>query len=285
MSVVCLTANWYDISKAMNTCEELEPRLAAYALGEEELTESDLAHIAICEQCRAALADYRVVAQHIALDAPQSAPSPDLRRRIIAATNPVPQTPLRPGTAPPAQMRRALNRWPALAAALALAVIALLGWNIALQNDLNARQAQLAQSRANWIIAADILSDRQVDAHHMAAGAAQASFWVRPGSDVGCLMASRLPELEQNQVYQVWLIRGNEKIGAGEFVPRDGRAWMMAQSPEPMQSFTAMAVTIEPTGGSLTPTGPVVLEGDLTASAPPDQLARQEALLALASFR
>jgi anti-sigma-K factor RskA len=46
-------------------------------------------------------------------------------------------------------------------------------------------------------------------------------------------------------------------------VYRDGYGYKRVESEKPLMNFESFMLTIEPTGGSLSPTGPVVLTGEL----------------------
>jgi hypothetical protein len=70
--------------------------------------------------------------------------------------------------------------------------------------------------------------------------------------------ASKLPALPSNRVYQLWLIRANGQpiASAGIFTP-DGtnRGALQLKDPALLSGVTTVAVTDEPAGGSMLPTG------------------------------
>jgi hypothetical protein len=78
------------------------------------------------------------------------------------------------------------------------------------------------------------------------------------GSTQMVFYASKLPALPSNRVYQLWLIRGNDKAiaSAGTFTP-DGssRGTLQLKDPSLLKGVTTIAVTDEPAGGSMLPTG------------------------------
>ncbi len=75
------------------------------------------------------------------------------------------------------------------------------------------------------------------------------------------LLSSALPP-QEGKDYQLWLIRGDEKIPAG-LLAADGEAGASLAHIDPALlrdgAPDAIAVTIEPTGGMPQPTGPIVL--------------------------
>ena len=70
-------------------CEEIEPLLAAYALGEQDeaARASITAHLALCPSCSRTLAAYAQVAGVLPLSVAEASPSPALRRRVIDAVD------------------------------------------------------------------------------------------------------------------------------------------------------------------------------------------------------
>ncbi len=67
-------------------------------------------------------------------------------------------------------------------------------------------------------------------------------------------LAENLGQLDDTQVYQLWLIRGDTPVSAGIFaVDELGRGTLAVSSATP-GTFDAIGLTIEPAGGSETPT-------------------------------
>jgi anti-sigma-K factor RskA len=93
-----------------------------------------------------------------------------------------------------------------------------------------------------------------------APGAVGRAFW---SEKAGLLFAAdRLPALPAGRVYQLWTITGQAATSAGIFTPDASgaasvTAIVAAGAPRP----DAFGVTIEPSGGSPTPTLPIVLVG------------------------
>jgi anti-sigma-K factor RskA len=97
---------------------------------------------------------------------------------------------------------------------------------------------------------------------------------------VACLVAQGLPDLPAGQIYQVWLVRGDQQSSGGTFETHNGKTWTFVQGSEPITSYDAMFVTVEPAGGSAWPAGPRVMSGTLSG-ATMAQLADRQALLGL----
>lgn len=76
------------------------------------------------------------------------------------------------------------------------------------------------------------------------------------------LTISGLPPLSQGKVYQVWFINGSVPAGAGLFTPEPDGSWRGVVSGDVTQA-QAIAISIEPAGGSPAPTGDIVVKGSL----------------------
>lgn len=95
---------------------------------------------------------------------------------------------------------------------------------------------------------------------------AEAKLVVDQESKIALLVVEGMGELPQDEVYQVLLIRGTEHATADTFrVNTSGRGVLLVRSEEPIDSFDAVGVSIEPQGGSVQRTGDVVLLGALEA--------------------
>ncbi|HWQ13867.1 MAG TPA: anti-sigma factor [Roseiflexaceae bacterium] len=243
-------------------CEELQPRLAAYALGEDTPDDEARHHLEACPACQRAFRDYAAVAGALLFAAPDAVPPPALRERVIAAVAPQARQALPHPTRYRPRLLPGLRL--AFAAALAL-LIALLGWNLSLRAQVQAQAALLANSREGWQTTIALLNDPDVQRYPLRSGAASGSLWTTPGSEVACFVVQGLPAIGADRVYQVWLVDGGAPQSAGVFEARNGNGWVILRAGAPVTSYRQVAVTVEPRGGSAAPTGPQVLTGELGA--------------------
>jgi len=266
-------------SDLTKTCTDLQPQIAAYALGEIEADAELLDHMAVCPTCQRDLRAYVQVARMLPYEAPDAAPPAELRERILAvveATVATPEGPA-PDLGPPEQAKasRPLDpprqqRWlagwlrPSLRLALAVVVVALLGWNIALQRQLSGQAAQLSASREGWQTMIVLLNDPAVHSYPVSGETASGRFWMVPQGQAACLVVQGLPPIAEDRAYQVWLTRSGKRISGGVFQAHDGNAWILIRSDEPLTDFDLVGVTVEPREGSPAPTGPRVLQGAIT---------------------
>jgi anti-sigma-K factor RskA len=260
-----------------NLCDDLQPWLAAYALGDAEAGAAERAHLAVCARCQHDLHEYQLVAGMLPYSAPEAAPRPELRVQLLAAVKEeaAPEPARRPAAyaapaAPPPRPRRQRSFWAALAfAALALA---LLGWNISLRRELERQTALVALSRQNWQTMVVLLDDKALAKYSVVADpppppgeyAAHGHFWASPQSQVACLVVQGLPDLRADQVYQVWLVRGGEQVSGGTFEAHNGKAWAFVDSDQPIEAYSQLFVTVEPAGGSASPAGSRVISGTIS---------------------
>ncbi|MBW3601950.1 MAG: anti-sigma factor [Actinobacteria bacterium] len=211
-------------------------------------------HLAACEPCQREVRELRATAALLG-DAIAEEPPADLRDRVLAAAHGTrQQSPHLPrSTGRPGRLRTALS---AVAAVLVVAATGLGVVAARLQDRVEELEAQVQASRAvvRVLQAGETRSERLTTR-----GAARAQVVWSPRSAV--LVASRLPELPGGSVYQLWLIRGRRPAPAGTFRPEDGRAIVGLQGRP--AGADAVAMTVEPPGGSPAPTGDVVAEGPL----------------------
>ena len=93
---------------------------------------------------------------------------------------------------------------------------------------------------------------------------ARGAVMVSYSSNSGSLLIVDLPPLPSDSVYQVWLIQGGMTYSAGWFTVDAAGYGRTAIIPiEPFDQFDGVGITIEPRGGSDSPTGATVLKGDL----------------------
>jgi anti-sigma-K factor RskA len=80
----------------------------------------------------------------------------------------------------------------------------------------------------------------------------------------GTLVVDGLASLEPSWQYQLWLIQDGQRTSGGVFsVSHEGYGSLWISSPQPLSSYSAFGVTIEPEGGSPGPTGDKVLGNTL----------------------
>ncbi len=82
-------------------------------------------------------------------------------------------------------------------------------------------------------------------------------------TQTGVLNAAKLPPPGPDKDYQLWIVPpGAAPISAGT-LGESPSVNMPFKSPEPVSQVAALAISLEPKGGSISPTGPIVYVGKL----------------------
>ena len=169
--------------------------------------------------------------------------------------------------------RRLLPRRPRFSAAWLVAAasfvvaVASLGWVAVLQvqmtdlrnQSLVASERDARIDRVVNVLGSDRLAVKPL--HPMLGTLASTGYvFLDPKSGTGMLMCHDLPPVEQGHAYQVWFVRGNDRVSGGMLWPdRSGDGYTIIQLPSDVQSFDSIGLTDEPGDGSAWPTTPRVL--------------------------
>jgi len=221
--------------------EHVDELIAGHALRalSSEDEERVVVHLAECERCRRRLRETEAVAASLAYSVPQVAPPPELRSRVLAIAEPVVaaaaagaaavEAPARPGRPRP---RR--GWWPRVSLvavpAMALALAAMVAWNVSLRNDLDSSREDFANGAA---VALPGVGN------------------VVAQTDGNATLFAHLRRAPAGKTYEAWVIRGSVALPAGVFEGGGTVELELAQSAKPGDKI---AVTVEPSGGSRKPT-------------------------------
>lgn len=250
--------------------EALEDTLTAYALGALPEPESTAVtrHLAICAACRDLTAGLAATAGDLAATPAPVVPSAGLKERLLAAAR-AEQATGEPATAPAAPpafpdaagaarhgaTRRAAPWFPWLATAAALLVSLSVGvWNAQLQGDLREQREEstlIRAARQSWALTptADGRGGRGLLMDPAAGGPP-------------VLLLQDLPRQPAGRTYQVWVIRDGQPASAAVLRP-GGESQQVVELQQGLSGVRTVAVSVEPAGGSPSPTGPIVLAGNL----------------------
>ncbi len=235
-------------------CEELREFYELYALGvagEPERGEIREHLGRGCEVCTAEMKRARTVVAMLGAAAPAAAPSPRLRRRILASAG---WEPRRFGWAP----------FLAAAAVLSLFAAVYFGGR---EREYAVESARLREQMRRQTIeltrldeAFAILNAPDTTVASFGVGQPQppkGRVFVNPGRGV-LLVASNLPPAPAGKTYEMWVIpkgAGAAPARAGEFqAEEDGTAVHIRRGPVDVDAAGAVAVTMENEGGADRPT-------------------------------
>jgi anti-sigma-K factor RskA len=244
----------------MNQPTEIHTLAGAYAL--DALTEIERAgfarHIAECETCAHEVAELTETASRLSVAA-WEAPPPRLRDSVLAEVARTRQVSgLRAGRVDRAHddVRTWRRR---TVAAVAAGVVALAGlgtvWAVQEQRVGDAQQVadqlQDAQNRIGVIMAADDAEIRRVNVP----GGGTVTVAVSRSLDDGVVLMDDLPTPPDGKVYQLWVIKGTSPTSVGVMAAGQSSGAAVVDS---VSGADSIGVTLEPTGGSPTPTLPIV---------------------------
>jgi anti-sigma-K factor RskA len=241
--------------------------LALYAMGALDAQASPelQAHLGTCGECRRELEALRSDLALLAMSATGPQPPQRSRQRLMEAIA-AGQREEQGAKTPPAPSR-GWPRWLTLAPLAAAMVLAVVCGSLLLQvqrlkQALADERIKSHQARA----VADILHDP--NAQQMILGAAmrrppRIKTIYQQKSGRLLLIADSLDPIPEGKVYQLWLLpaNGGPPMPCGTFrIDDKGNSMMMHTVDDGGVDAKAFAVTIEPDGGSATPTMPIVYE-------------------------
>lgn len=231
--------------------------IPAYSLG--SLDEAELrevgSHLDQCERCRAELRAYQEVSGQIALSVPQVDPPARVKSALMA--NVRAELPYKK------DYEKRQSWWEWLSAGLQRLSPALLVASLLLVSLLGASNLLLWQQVRELREETPPLTVIPLQGTE-AAPDATGIIVISLDGEHGTLVVDKLPDLGEEEQYQLWLVRDGQRTSGGVFsVGRQGYGSLYVSSPEPLASYSSFGITIEPEGGSPGPTGARVLGGDL----------------------
>lgn len=263
-------------------CESIQELMPEYALGSllPDEAESVKDHARVCSVCHRELGAYELVVDGLLVSPAPIAPASLLRDRVMRAAGVVPVLTqrTRDGLGFGAWLSSILSPAGGLGRlSSAVAVVALLVavgaafQSQQLQSDLTKMQVENQSLRsateANRLVFSDALRPGAIVWQLRgteSAPTALASLYCRPEGRTGLLSATNLQPLPEGEAYQLWLIRDGQRTSGGMLtVNSSGRGYLVVEAPEPFGEYQGVGMTVEPAGGSPSPTGQRVLAGQI----------------------
>ncbi len=215
------------------------------------------AYLALHPERQAEVDDMVGIAGLLALAPPEQEPPADLRRRLMQV---VESEAVQPRVA-----ERSTSSWfgwlggfrNAALGAAAVLVVGLLSWNVLLQGDVQELRGQVEEARS----ANEAQPTREI---------ALGGTWAEQGAraevtalkdDRAILVVEDMPSMPEDRTGQVWVIRGENPEPSGLLEPSGNMAATAITTP--LRGADAIAVTVEPAGGSDKPTSDPVLVQEL----------------------
>lgn len=203
---------------------ELSAAYALDALSAEERQEFE-EHLAHCAECQESVAAFHDTAASLAHGVEARQPPPELRARILEEARGERENVIR------LRPRWAFRATSAVAAVAAVAAIAVGIWAASLHNQLGDRPEAFSLQGANGQLV------------------------VTPEGDAA-LIVNDLAAAPSGKTYEAWVIEGETRTPAGTFT--GGGAQTAFALTHTVSEGSTVAVTLEPAGGSQSPTGDVL---------------------------
>jgi len=205
------------------------------------------AHLAECAFCTTEVAELRAAAVKLATQVSAS-PPPALKANVMAAIEHVRQLPpvVEGGPASPAVPRRFGRRSVLTLAAAAVAVALSGGVAVAQYRDRQAAE------RANRQVAAVLAQPDARTVHGAVQGGGQATVVASAQADKSVVVLRGLPKLPDDRTWQLWMIDQGKTAHSVGLAAGDLTQVVNGST----AGMTAFGLTVEPAGGSPTPTLP-----------------------------
>ena len=242
--------------------------LEAYALGAVQPEEGAHIeeHLGECLACWDHLSQSQRAAALLALAVPLEEPREGLRQRIIAQAQREAE--------PAAEPTKADRGWrlPRLVAvgatAVAVAAVGALSWSLVETRNLRSdyddirQQAIISAQQVSLTRELAGIEGQEMEASGKAAGASAYYMWTRDGKQ-GAIICNDLPDPPQGMVYQLWITCGPEPINGGTFAASQGQCQHIV-SLKCTSPLSGVHVSVEPEGGSASPSNEIVLTASFT---------------------
>ncbi len=254
--------------------------MALGALPDDELAPVE-AHLATCESCTAELTGFRETVAMLAAVSAETPPA-SLRRSIMTRIAVTPQLPpllpspvSKESAAPQPPVDRTptdtpadlpdnvvpIRRWfrrPGALIAAAVAAVVIGGGAVVVINQTNGPGQQVAQTPEECIAQA-------ADKVEMTpAPGSQGSVTYAASCQAVMLDVTGLPDLPDNRTYQLWALKGDEARSLDVLPDASaGQPQLVTKTTQPGEN--AVAITVEPAGGSAQPTSPIVWQSALAS--------------------
>jgi hypothetical protein len=130
--------------------------------------------------------------------------------------------------------------------------------------DLRA-QAQAASAKADrYDHVVEVLASSQLSVRPLRPVVETAdthgTVYLDPSSNSGMLMVHGLPALQPGYGWQLWFVRGSERMSGGMvWTDASGTGYTLIKCPSDLQTYDSIGLTQEPSSGSLWPTSPRVM--------------------------
>jgi anti-sigma-K factor RskA len=233
--------------------DELKDAFVLGALPEDERREFE-EYLAAHPERQAEIDELAAVAGLLALSPQEQEPPPELRRSIMEVVEAESERPSQQSRSGLARLGELLSVRNLALGAAALLVVGLLSWNVLLQSQMQEMQDQARSPQPP--------QDSRVVELEGSGAARQAKAEVMIlGEDRAVLMAEDMPPVPENKTCQIWVIEDAVPKPDSLFKPEEDPVAVVVENP--VSGADAIAVSLEPEGGSTEPTTDPMLVAEL----------------------
>ena len=219
------------------------------ALAEDERREFE-GYLATHSELQAEVDELDSVAGLLALAPQEHEPPPELRRNLLSMIEGTAGAIPAEGTPRRARLQGLFGPGGLAAAAVAaVLVVGLFVWNVSLRGENEDLRGEIQTRQTHELRGSGTAQNVRGEV-------------VEVGNGRAVLVAENLPPAPEGKIYEAWLMRGGVSEPAGLFEPRAGGD---AATPieGSLENADTVAVTVEPSGGSVTPTSEPLLTANL----------------------
>jgi anti-sigma-K factor RskA len=266
------------------THEDVQALASEYVLGSlDEVTRARVtAHLSSCGACADEIREVAQAMDAMGRSVPEAEPTASLRERITAIPARVPQLPVAARVTAPVTRRSSRQvSWFATVAASLVAVVAtwqafgaraevqrlrreLADLELKVGDSLVAR-ASLQKQVDEFAKLAEVLRSSDLVSYSLAGSGTAANAHARAyvtAKNGMVFTAEGLPALAPGRTYQLWVIGASGPVSVGLFAPdANGRVQAVMVTPDIGAMPAAVAVSLEPAGGSPQPSTTPIMAG------------------------
>ncbi|MDU0204837.1 anti-sigma factor [Paenibacillus sp. MAH-36] len=257
------------MNKPMKECDSLE----MYAIGGLDAKERAAfeRHLPSCPACAAELEELTAIVDLLPMASAPVSPPEGMRTRVLehvlseeqAQSDEIPSLFVKASLEKSPGKENRFRPW--LYGGLSAAVLILAMYSYNLKQQINELQSNLAQMNGpSEAVQANQVVELSSAAKDIVAKGLATIVIDSKGTHL-LVQAEQLPELQNNEAYQVWLIKGKETpVNAGTFMTQNGTGGLYYTF-DP-NNYDTIAITLEPDAHGNTPRGSLVLSAPLLKS-------------------